>query len=550
MANSLNKIDDRGLNTPIDLLDNEKIRFGNSDDLEIYHNGSHSYITDTGTGNLYIHSNYLIVSNAGGTEDIIKAASDGAVELYHNNIKTFETVATGIKVYGTEGGHGEIYLFADEGDDYADNWLVQAGTDGAFYIKNSTSGSWEVNLKTTGNGNVELYYDNVKKAATYADGLAISGNASQAILRFNDTDGNTNYQIAGYDGNRMIIMDGTGGTVLDLREDGDNIFCYNTFKLAADNLKATWGAGDDLQIYHDGTNTHLNNGTGGLYIRNENIYLRGNATDEPLATFNANGGVELYYDNSKKFATYSSGVQHFADVWFDSDTTAGRDAFWDSSASLLRFYDQTKATFGGADDLQIFHDGSNSWIKHDGTGIIAIATADLQVCNVAGNEQMIRAYADGAVELYHNNSKKFSTESTGPHLHGLSAGSGHSDLRYKTSDGQLYYDSSTRLVKTDIVDSPYGIDTLKQLKPRRYKRTDIEGTPTEIGFIADEVVGVIPEIVPFGPKSFYTKNDSDTEDIPINVDYRRMTAVLTTALQEAITKIETLETEVAALKAE
>ena len=43
-------------------------------------------------------------------------------------------------------------------------------------------------------------------------------------------------------------------------------------------------------------------------------------------------------------------------------------------------------------------------------------------------------------------------------------------------------------------------------------------------------------------------NDSDTEDIPINVDYRRMTAVLTKALQEAIVRIETLESEVAALK--
>ena len=77
---------------------------------------------------------------------------------------------------------------------------------------------------------------------------------------------------------------------------------------------------------------------------------------------------------------------------------------------------------------------------------------------------------------------------------------------------------------------------------------DIEGTPNEIGFLADEVVSVIPEIVPFGPKSFYTKNESDTEEIPVNVDYRRMTAVLTKALQEAVAKIETLEAKVAALE--
>ncbi len=96
---------------------------------------------------------------------------------------------------------------------------------------------------------------------------------------------------------------------------------------------------------------------------------------------------------------------------------------------------------------------------------------------------------------------------------------------------------------------PYGIDIVKQLKPRKYKRTDQQDTPIEIGFVADEVQSLIPEIVPTGPKSIFTKNNSDTEIIPVNVDYRKLTVVLTTALQEAITRIETLETEVAALKA-
>ena len=41
---ALTKIDDRGLKTPIDLLDNEKIRFGTGNDLEVYHDGSNSYL--------------------------------------------------------------------------------------------------------------------------------------------------------------------------------------------------------------------------------------------------------------------------------------------------------------------------------------------------------------------------------------------------------------------------------------------------------------------------------------------------------------------------
>ena len=59
---ALTKIDDRGLKTPIDLLDNEKIRFGTGNDLEIYHNASNSLIENT-TGNLIIldlHHSYPI----------------------------------------------------------------------------------------------------------------------------------------------------------------------------------------------------------------------------------------------------------------------------------------------------------------------------------------------------------------------------------------------------------------------------------------------------------------------------------------------------------
>ena len=51
--------------------DNARAKFGTGGDLELYHSGSHSYIKDAGTGNLYMHTNYLIVSNAGGTEDLL-----------------------------------------------------------------------------------------------------------------------------------------------------------------------------------------------------------------------------------------------------------------------------------------------------------------------------------------------------------------------------------------------------------------------------------------------------------------------------------------------
>jgi len=82
--------------------DNAAAAFGESTngDLVIYHNGSHSYIEDRGTGHLIIKTSELDVMNAAGNEDMIKATEDGSVELYENNVKRLETTTTGINVIG------------------------------------------------------------------------------------------------------------------------------------------------------------------------------------------------------------------------------------------------------------------------------------------------------------------------------------------------------------------------------------------------------------------------------------------------------------------
>ena len=71
--------------------DNAKLSFGADSDLRIYHSGSHSYIDDTGTGNLYIRN---------GSKNSIFARSDGEVILYHNDSSKFQTAETGAVVTG------------------------------------------------------------------------------------------------------------------------------------------------------------------------------------------------------------------------------------------------------------------------------------------------------------------------------------------------------------------------------------------------------------------------------------------------------------------
>ena len=84
---------------PIDFADSEKARFGNSQDLQIYHDGSASYIDDTGTGALNIRGNYLAFAGLNG-EQLINAEENAAVELFHNGTKKLETKSDGIDVTG------------------------------------------------------------------------------------------------------------------------------------------------------------------------------------------------------------------------------------------------------------------------------------------------------------------------------------------------------------------------------------------------------------------------------------------------------------------
>ena len=88
----------------------------------------------------------------------------------------------------------------------------------------------------------------------------------------------------------------------------------------------------------------------------------------------------------------------------------------------VNFTDNSKLTFGDSTtpDFQIYHDGSNSYINEDGTGVLAIQSNGTEVqINKGATEYMARFITDGAVELYYDNSKKFETTSGGISVTGL-----------------------------------------------------------------------------------------------------------------------------------
>jgi len=99
-----NQLNVSGLSTfqsHVHLEDNDELRIGSGNDLKLWHNGFNSIINDEGVGDLYLGGNASVnITNGALSEFKAKFITDGAVELYHDNNKKFETIGTGVTVYG------------------------------------------------------------------------------------------------------------------------------------------------------------------------------------------------------------------------------------------------------------------------------------------------------------------------------------------------------------------------------------------------------------------------------------------------------------------
>ena len=95
--------------------DNAKANFGAGDDLQIYHDGTNSYIDDAGTGSIFLRSGTTYIQNAAGSKTAIATNSGGAQQIYHNNSLKLATSATGITVTGTVDVNGAYTLPTADG---------------------------------------------------------------------------------------------------------------------------------------------------------------------------------------------------------------------------------------------------------------------------------------------------------------------------------------------------------------------------------------------------------------------------------------------------
>ena len=182
----------------LNFVDNAQARFGTDADLKIFHSGSHSHIRDAGTGSLLIQGSGVNIQNVTGTETMAQFTSDGAVQLFHDNIERFRTYNEGIQVLGTEGGNASILMKGDEGDDNNDTYRIICGDGSDLFFQSYATGSYVTGLKLKGDGNgtVELNHSGTTRLETTGAGISVT-QSSGGFSDFHHAGSHSGIRIAG-----------------------------------------------------------------------------------------------------------------------------------------------------------------------------------------------------------------------------------------------------------------------------------------------------------------------------------------------------------------
>ena len=197
------KIEVDNTGSGIDFIDDAKARFGTGDDLEIFHNGSHSFIKNVGTGELRIPTSMFRVTKANDSATLLEAQDAGAVKLYFANNEKLATTNTGVSITGNTvttgagtfvnlinsgtysdssgdvGSAGQILSSTGSGTNWINDpnptpytWIIEAdsGAGSPYTVANGDT------IDFVGVGNVDTAWDNSSKELRISlGGTSISG---------------------------------------------------------------------------------------------------------------------------------------------------------------------------------------------------------------------------------------------------------------------------------------------------------------------------------------------------------------------------------------
>ena len=213
---------------------------------------------------------------------------------------------------------------------------------------------------------------------------------------------------------------------------GVTTFASGNVQLASDSQRLQLGSGQDLWMYHTGTSGGghglIQNDYGVMYMLSDSFTFRDRSTNHDVFKINENNAVSLYYQNSAKLSTTSTGAVISGQLDVGSNIKLGNagvitaTSFVGSGANLtgisqvggassVTFNDSVAANFGTDRDLEIYHNGTHAVISNT-TGNLHIKDNSIKLQDESANQMIVPTGGQG-VELYHSSNKKFETISSG-----------------------------------------------------------------------------------------------------------------------------------------
>ena len=432
----------------ITFTDSSKIILGTSSEFEIFQDIADSRITTL--SNLYIQTPQFRLQKVGG-EQMITAISDAQVELYYNNSKRLETTIDGSKVTGnlvvtgTITGSGGTFLPLAGGTMTGnivlnDNVKTSYGTSADFEIFHNASTNSNF-IQSNLSRQLILAQDNIFIGNQAASESMITAIADAAVSLF-------------YDNSKKFETTNTGATVTGALTTTTDI-SVGANATFVDGGKALFGASQDLSIYFDGANNYIQSSGGTVYHTYTNQWrLIKNGTSEFSIQALVDAQVDLYYNGTKRFETTNAGAKVTGNLEVTGTITGAGGSFLPLIGGTMTgdtiHNDNVKSIYGTASDgLEIYHDGTNSYVSDTGTGNLRIRATNLRLESASLIHNYLIATESAGVQIFFNDVEKFKTTNTGISVtgNGVYTGNVHvqdaGQLQLGTGiNGKIYHDGN------------------------------------------------------------------------------------------------------------
>ena len=388
--------------------------------------------------------------------DIIDDALNGVITL---------TISGNTTLTSSDGtlsnGHHKVLLLSGTPSG-AFNLTIDPNDQQKWYFINNATGQ-VATVKQGGGSGTTVTINNGPSAIVYADGSGSNANVGTIST---DVIGDTSPQLGGnLDTNGKLIKFGDAGT-------------------AGTDDTLEFGASDDMQLYHDGTNSFIANKTGALKIATE--------TSGIAVTIGHTTSETTIADNATITGTASVG----------GNLTLGGDVVAASSITL---------DCGG--DINFDASGTDINFKVDGTTFLIVDKS-------GNNARFENPISDGDL-LFRGSDGGSAIQALQLDMSAAGAATFNNDIT-AFSDKRL---------KTDITNIENALPKVMRMQGVYYKRNDVDNAKEQIGVIAQDMETIVPEVVLTADDEMQTKS----------VDYGKLCAVLIESIKELKAEIDELK---------